>query len=235
MDKIIDDSLFAESKSENSELILLNQIDFEKYNEGSYSYLFFKRILDIIFSITGMILLAPIFILVSVLIKLEDYKGPILFSQIRIGKNGKEFKMYKFRSMIVDAEEKLSDLKSYNEVQGAQFKIKNDPRITKVGKWIRATSIDELPQLINVLRGEMSLVGPRPALPNEVKEYDQEDKIRLIVTPGCTGLWQATVRNSVGFKEMVRLDLLYIENKKITYDILLIIMTIKSMLLMRGQ
>ncbi len=135
--------------------------------------------------------------------------------------------MYKFRSMVTDAEERLKDLLQRNEVSGAMFKMKDDPRVTKIGRFIRKTSIDELPQLLNVLKGDMSLVGPRPPLPREVKEYTSYDKQRLLVTPGCTGLWQVSARNSVGFNEMVKLDLEYIQNRNIIYDMKIIIKTIK--------
>lgn len=189
-------------------------------------YLAAKRLMDIIGALCGLILLSPIFIVVAFLIKYEDRKGPVIFKQIRIGKDGKEFHMYKFRSMVTDAEERLKDLLQHNEVSGAMFKMKEDPRVTRIGKFIRKTSIDELPQLINVLKGEMSLVGPRPPLPREVKEYTSYDKQRLLVTPGCTGLWQVTERNSVGFEEMVELDLCYIRKRSLYNDIKIIIQTI---------
>ena len=133
--------------------------------------------------------------------------------------------MYKLRSMVTNAEELLKDLLEKNEISGAMFKMKKDPRITKVGKFIRKTSIDELPQLWNVMKGEMSLVGPRPPLPREVEEYDDYDKQRLTVTPGCTGLWQISGRNSLGFKEMVELDLKYISERNIWMDIKVILKT----------
>lgn len=190
-------------------------------------YLLTKRIMDFTGSIFGLLLLLPAFILVAIFIKLEDPKGPVFFYQTRVGKNGKEFKMYKFRSMVTDAEERLKELLKYNEVSGAMFKMKDDPRITKIGKFIRKTSIDELPQFINVLLGDMSLVGPRPPLPREVDEYTDYDKQRLLVTPGCTGLWQVSARNSVGFDEMVQLDLTYINNRSIIYDIKIIFKTIR--------
>lgn len=193
-------------------------------------YLFMKRLMDMFGALCGIILLSLVFILVAILIKLEDPKGPVFFKQIRVGKNGKEFGMYKFRSMVTDAEEQLKDLLQHNEVSGAMFKMKEDPRVTKIGKFIRKTSIDELPQLLNVLKGEMSLVGPRPPLPREVEEYTSYDKQRLIVTPGCTGLWQVTGRNSVGFAEMVELDLEYIRNRNVFYDIKIILKTIKVLL-----
>ncbi|EJR48929.1 exopolysaccharide biosynthesis polyprenyl glycosylphosphotransferase [Bacillus cereus VD107] len=201
----------------------------EEVNQ-KWLYLFMKRLMDIVGALCGLIFLSPIFLIVALLIKLEDPKGPIFFKQMRVGKNEKEFGMYKFRSMVTDAEEKLKDLLQHNEVSGAMFKMKDDPRVTKIGKFIRKTSIDELPQLLNVLLGDMSLVGPRPPLPREVKEYTSYDKQRLLVTPGCTGLWQVTERNNVGFKEMVELDLEYIQNRSILYDIKIMLKTVKVLL-----
>lgn len=193
-------------------------------------YLFMKRLMDIVVALCGLIFLLPIFFIVALLIKLEDPKGPIFFQQVRVGKHEKKFDMYKFRSMITDAEEKLKELLEHNEISGAMFKMKDDPRVTKIGKFIRKTSIDELPQLLNVLKGDMSLVGPRPPLPREVKQYTAYDKQRLLVTPGCTGLWQVTARNSVGFNEMVELDVKYIRNRSILYDIKIILKTVKVLL-----
>lgn len=197
-----------------------------RVNDGKL-YLAVKRLIDIIGSLCGIILLSFLFVIVALLIKLEDPKGKVFFSQKRVGLNGKEFKMYKFRSMIFNAEEKLQELIKYNEISGAMFKMKDDPRITKVGKFIRKTSIDELPQLFNVLKGDMSLVGPRPPLPREVTEYTDYDKQRLLVTPGCTGLWQVSGRNSLGFKEMVELDLQYIRQRSFFFDIKIILKTVR--------
>ncbi|MFD0697825.1 sugar transferase [Paenibacillus sp. GCM10027628] len=187
---------------------------------------FTKRTTDIILVLIGIFFLLPLFAIVSILIKLEDPKGSVFFSQTRIGKNGKPFKMYKFRSMVHDAEKLLEELRVKNEISGAMFKMKDDPRITKIGKLIRKTSIDELPQLWNVLKGDMSLVGPRPPLPWEVEEYTPYDMQRLLVTPGCTGLWQVSGRNSVGFSEMVELDLQYIRDRSFLYDIKIILKTV---------
>lgn len=196
-------------------------------------YYFLKRIFDILLSTVGLIISSVIFLLVTIAIKRED-NGPVIYKQRRIGKDGKEFNMYKFRSMCVDADEKLAALKEQNEVEGAMFKIKDDPRITKVGKFIRKTSIDELPQLYNVLRGDMSIVGPRPPLPSEVAEYTEYDMQRLWVIPGCTGLWQATVRNTVGFDEMVQLDLEYIQKSSLWYDFYIILLTVKMLISPKG-
>jgi exopolysaccharide biosynthesis polyprenyl glycosylphosphotransferase len=186
-----------------------------------------KRLIDIIGALAGIILLLPLFIIVAFLIKKEDSKGPVFFKQIRVGKDGKEFYMYKFRSMVSNAEERLADLLQFNEIEGAMFKMKEDPRVTKIGKFIRKTSIDELPQLWNVLKGDMSLVGPRPPLPREVAEYNTYHKQRLLVTPGCTGLWQVSGRNHMSFEEMVDLDIQYISERSVFFDIKIILRTIK--------
>lgn len=189
-------------------------------------YLIAKRIMDICGALIGLICLSWLFLIVAILIKLEDPKGPVFFKQVRVGKDGKEFYMYKFRSMVTNAEELLESLLHLNETTGAMFKMKNDPRVTKIGRFIRKTSIDELPQLWNVLKGDMSLVGPRPPLPREVAQYTEYDKQRLLVTPGCTGLWQVSGRSSVGFKEMVELDLKYIESRNFWFDLKIIMKTI---------
>lgn len=193
-------------------------------------YHFFKRFFDELLSIIAIILLIPVFVVTSILIKIEDPHGPIVYSQIRIGKNNRPFKMYKFRSMVINADERLKTLLDQNDVEGAMFKMKSDPRVTKVGRIIRKYSIDELPQLINVVKGDMSLVGPRPPLRREVKEYTEYDKQRLLVIPGCTGLWQVGERNNVGFHEMVELDLKYIREAGILLDFYILIRTIIIMI-----
>lgn len=187
-------------------------------------YEFLKRSLDIIASICGLILLSPVLLMVSILIKVES-KGPIFFMQKRIGLNGKEFNMYKFRSMVINAEELKEKLKDKNEMSGPMFKIKDDPRITKIGKFIRKTSIDELPQLVNVLKGEMSLVGPRPSLPNEVREFEKWMLRRLDVKPGITCYWQVMGRNKIGFEDWMKLDIKYVEERSFWLDIKLIFKT----------
>lgn len=199
--------------------------DMLKVNEKKI-YLFSKRFLDIILSLIGLIFLLPVFIIVAICIKIEDKNGPVLFSQTRVGKNQSEFTMYKFRSMVSNAEELLENLLEQNETTGAMFKMKNDPRVTKIGRFIRKTSIDELPQLINVLKGDMSLVGPRPPLKREVEVYTQYQKQRLLIQPGCTGLWQVSGRSNIGFEDMVELDLKYIVERSILKDILIIIKTV---------
>lgn len=189
-------------------------------------YLLCKRTIDIIGSLTGIVLLSPLFLLVAIAIKVEDPKGKIFFSQERCGKNNKHFPMYKFRSMVSNAEELLEELMEQNEMDGPVFKIKEDPRITKVGKFIRKTSIDELPQLFNILMGDMSIVGPRPAIPHEVAEYDDYQKQRLLVKPGLTCIWQVSGRNSIGFDEWVDMDLEYIQKRNLWMDIKLIFKTV---------
>ncbi|WP_436409956.1 sugar transferase [Limosilactobacillus panis] len=188
-------------------------------------YHFVKRTLDIIFSSVGLVCLSPLMAVIAYKIKKED-KGPVFYKQVRVGKNGHHFEMYKFRSMVTNADQLLEQLKDQNEVGGAMFKMKHDPRITRIGHFIREHSLDELPQLVNVLKGNMSLVGPRPPLPSEVEQYTAYDRQRLYVKPGCTGLWQATERNDVGFDEMVKLDLDYIKRADIWLDMWIIFKTI---------
>lgn len=188
-------------------------------------YSFLKRAMDIVGSLVGLIVLAPILIVVSILIK-ADSKGPILFSQIRVGKKGKEFKMYKFRSMVIDAEELKEKLQEQNEREGPMFKIKDDPRVTKIGKFIRKTSIDELPQLINVLKGEMTIVGPRPSLPKEVAQFEDWMLERLEVKPGLTCYWQVSGRDVIGFEDWMKLDVKYVKERNLILDIKLIFKTI---------
>lgn len=205
-----------------------NRILFKKKEK----YLILKRLIDILGSFFALFLFSPILLLISMAIKLENPSGPIFYSQLRIGKYKEEFKIYKFRSMHTDSEEKLEELKKHNMLQdNIMFKMKDDPRITKVGKIIRDFSLDELPQLFNVLKGEMSLVGPRPPLKSEVNKYTVFDIQRLLVKPGCTGLWQVTGRNLISFKEMVKLDLYYIQKQSLIFDFYLIFKTLKVMLI----
>lgn len=190
-------------------------------------YLAIKRTFDVIGSTVGLVILSPVFLVLAVLIKLDDPKGAVFFSQVRIGKDGRKFRMYKLRSMCVDAEERLVQLRDKNEIEGNMFKMKNDPRATRIGHFIRKTSLDELPQLYNVLRGDMTLVGPRPCLPSEFANYTEYDKQRLLVTPGCTGLWQVSGRNGLSFDEMVKIDLHYIEHRSVWNDIDIMFRTVK--------
>ncbi|WP_304651789.1 sugar transferase [uncultured Ligilactobacillus sp.] len=196
----------------------------KKAVEHQYAYMFFKRVFDIILSAVGLLVLAIPCLIIALFIFACD-RGPVFYTQERVGKDGKKFMIYKFRSMYVNADTLLEKLKEKNEVTGPMFKMKNDPRVTSVGRFLRKTSLDELPQLWNVLRGDMSLVGPRPPLPSEVREYSDYDKQRLWVIPGCTGLWQATERNNVGFSEMVDLDLTYIQHRSLLLDAKIILLT----------
>lgn len=195
------------------------------YNKSGSFYKYSKRVLDIVGALSGLILLSPILIVVGILVKLES-EGAIIFAQKRVGLNGKEFKMYKLRSMVSNAEEIKENLKSENEMSGPMFKMKNDPRITKIGKFIRKTSVDELPQLLNVITGDMSLVGPRPSLPKEVKEFEPWMLKRLEVKPGLTCYWQVSGRNNIDFENWMKLDIKYVEEKNLWLDIKLIFKTV---------
>ena len=202
------------------------------------SYLVIKRIIDVLFSLLILIPLFIVTVIVAVCIRL-DSKGPIFFRQKRIGQNGKEFTMLKFRSMYADSDDSLhrAAIKRYmngETIDGNDYKMKDDPRITRVGKFIRKTSIDELPQFFNVLRGEMTLVGPRPPLPYEVADYSQRDWLRLVGRPGLTGTWQVYGRSRVQFQEMVEMDLIYLKQQSTLLDLKLILMTPLVMLSGRG-
>ncbi|KGL37523.1 sugar transferase [Listeria booriae] len=193
-----------------------------------------KRVMDVLGASVGLLLLTPFLIILALIIKLSDLRAPVFFKQERIGKNGKRFLMYKFRTMIPNAEEKLAELLQFNEVEGAMFKMKHDPRVTKLGSFLRKTSIDELPQLLNVIKGNMSLVGPRPPLEREVAEYSVRDYGRLSITPGCTGLWQVSGRNDVSFAEMVDLDLEYIQKVSFALDIQILLRTVRVIFVPNG-
>lgn len=193
---------------------------------NSRVYIISKRVIDIICSLLGLILLMPVLLIIAILIKLEDRNGPALFKQIRVGKEGKQFYMYKFRSMVTNAEKLKVYLLHQNEATGPVFKMKDDPRVTKVGRFIRKTSLDELPQLLNVLKGEMSLVGPRPPLLDEVEQYTGYERQRLSVTPGLTCYWQVSGRSNVGFEQWIEMDLKYIRERNFFVDSRLIIKTI---------
>jgi lipopolysaccharide/colanic/teichoic acid biosynthesis glycosyltransferase len=182
--------------------------------------------MDILGAVVGLLITGIVSIIVVPAIKL-DSPGPAIYAQMRVGKNGRHFKMYKFRSMYLDADARKAELMAHNEMQGAMFKMENDPRITKVGKFIRKYSIDELPQFYNVLKGDMSLVGTRPPTVDEVEKYRVEQKRRLSVTPGMTGLWQVSGRSDIyDFDEIVKLDLNYIDQWSVQLDIKLIFKTI---------
>lgn len=192
-----------------------------------------KRVLDVTVAVIAIILTSPIMLITALLIKLES-PGPVIFKQVRVGKDGEHFYCYKFRSMYVDAEQRLRELQAKNEADGPVFKMKRDPRVTRVGRVIRKLSIDELPQLFNVLKGEMSLVGPRPALPSEVAKYTYEQIGRLHAIPGITGLQQVSGRSDLDFKRWVELDLQYIAEQSIWKDIEILLRTIPAVLLGRG-
>jgi exopolysaccharide biosynthesis polyprenyl glycosylphosphotransferase len=194
---------------------------------------FFKRLLDIVGSCALMIVLSPVFLGTALMIKLED-GGPVFFKQARAGKRGKLFYMHKFRSMVMNADKMKDDLLSQNESGGVIFKMKHDPRITRVGRIIRKLSIDELPQLWNVLKGDMSLVGPRPAIQREVADYGVADRRRLEVIPGITGIWQVSGRSELTFKEQVSLDVQYIENFSFWGDIKILLKTVPAVFFGKG-
>ncbi len=192
-----------------------------------------KRVLDVVVSIGALIVLSPLMLFTALAVKL-DSPGPVFFKQTRVGKHGVTFGCYKFRSMYIDAEKRKADLAVQNEADGPIFKIKNDPRITRVGRLIRKLSVDELPQLINVLRGEMSLVGPRPPVPKEVAQYTVEQLHRLDAVPGITGLQQVSGRSDLNFKRWVELDLQYISEQSVWNDIKILLMTIPAVVTGRG-
>lgn len=188
-----------------------------------------KRVLDVAGAALGLLLAAPLLALAAVAIRL-DSPGPILFRQVRCGKNGRQFVMYKLRTMYVDAETRKPTLQGLNEMDGPVFKMKRDPRVTRVGAWLRRFSIDEIPQIWNVLRGQMSLVGPRPSLPMEVVEYRTFERRRLSMRPGLTCLWQVSGRNEIGFDDWVRLDLEYIDTWSLRNDLEILLRTVPAVL-----
>jgi len=193
-----------------------------------------KRGLDIFFSLLALLILSPVFLVIAVLIKLED-RGPVFFRQTRVGQFGKEFTMVKVRSMCMDAEKRLKDLIAKNQHKdGVTFKLKDDPRITRVGKWLRKFSLDELPQFYNVLIGDMSLVGPRPPVPREVALYTPADRRRLAVKPGITCIWQVSGRAEIDFSGQVQLDVLYIESQRLWTDVKILAKTIPAVISGKG-
>ncbi|WP_334329717.1 sugar transferase [Companilactobacillus sp. HBUAS59699] len=196
------------------------------YQQHRYVYRTFKRCFDLIACLLGLIILSPVFLVIALAIKFDDPHGPVFYEQIRVGKERKPFEMFKFRSMCVNADQQRQKLASKNEIAGAMFKMKNDPRVTHIGKFIRKYSLDELPQLLNVVLGQMSLVGPRPPLPDEVKKYTKFDFQRLDVKPGCTGLWQVSGRSNVSFDKMVQLDVDYINERNAWFDLEILFRTV---------
>lgn len=207
----------------------------EKTLRQDRGYWRIRRAQDILISAIALLILWPLMLIVAVIIVIDSPGASPIFAQIRVGRDGKEFKFYKFRSMCANAEEKLAELIKQNEMDGPAFKMKDDPRITRVGKFIRKTSIDELPQLWNVLKGDMSIVGPRPALPREVAQYDEYMKQRLIVTPGLTCYWQIQPqRNELSFEEWMALDIKYIQERSFRVDWKIILATFGAVLGMNG-
>ena len=195
-----------------------------------------RRGQDVFFSGLALVVLSPILLLTALAVLIDDPHGSPIFKQLRCGRDGKKFYMYKFRSMYMDAEKKLEELLQANEMDGPAFKIKDDPRITRVGKFIRKTSIDELPQLWNILKGDMSIVGPRPALPREVEQYKDIWKQRMYITPGLTCYWQiAPNRNDISFDDWMKLDMKYIEERSFWVDWKIIFMTVKAVVLRQGR
>ena len=192
-----------------------------------------KRFLDLVLASLGLVATLPLWLLIVIAIT-RDSPGPAIFVQERVGLHGRRFRFYKFRSMHTDAETRLSDLQESNEVSGPVFKMRSDPRVTRVGQILRRTSLDELPQLINILKGDMSLVGPRPPLPREVDQYRPSDMVRLSVKPGLTCLWQVSGRSTVGFDEWMEFDRQYVHNLSLWLDVRILFRTIGAVLNMRG-
>ena len=203
---------------------------------ASYQALFVKRVMDILGGMVGMILTGILYLFIAPIMKRKS-PGPIFFKQIRIGKNGRKFTMYKFRSMEINAEEEKAKLQQQNEMQGLMFKMKNDPRIVPgIGEFIRKTSLDEFPQFFNVLKGDMSLVGTRPPTVDEYERYDMHHLARMSIKPGLTGLWQVSGRNEItDFEEVVKLDTQYISEWSLNLDIKIIMKTVKTMFEKKGE
>jgi len=211
-------------------------LDREQVLRNSRKYWTMRRIQDVALSVLALALLWPLMLITAVAIVIDSPGASPIFVQTRVGRDGKLFKFYKFRSMCPDAEEKLAELLKYNEMDGPAFKMKNDPRITRVGRFIRKSSIDELPQLINVIKGEMSIVGPRPGLPREVEQYDEYARQRLLITPGLTCYWQIKpYRNRLSFDEWVELDVQYIRDRSFLTDWKIIFATFGAVLGMNGE
>jgi exopolysaccharide biosynthesis polyprenyl glycosylphosphotransferase len=192
-----------------------------------------RRVVDVVLATILLTVALPAFLILAVLVKL-DSRGPVLFKQHRVGENGQLFWFYKFRSMVVDAEARRASLEVMNEASGPLFKVRNDPRITRCGRWMRKYSIDELPQLINVLKGDMSLVGPRPALPAEVEQYNDYQAMRLAVPPGITGLWQVSGRSDLSFDQSIALDIEYVNHQSLWLDAVILSKTFSAVITGRG-
>lgn len=226
----------TEPRQEDQPKTRICTIDGETYLRSKRRYWIGRRLQDVLFSGLALLTLWPIMLLMALIIWIDSPGASPIFAQDRVGRSGKVFRFYKFRSMVPNAEAKLGELLSRNEMDGPVFKIKDDPRITRVGRFIRKTSIDELPQLLNILRGDMSIVGPRPALPREVAQYSNYERQRLIVTPGLTCYWQIQPhRNDLSFNEWLELDLKYIRERSFVTDWKIILGTIKAVLSMQGE
>lgn len=226
--------LFILRNTKNS-IDMVNGIPILNINPGPDDLfaLFIKRCIDIVIAGALLILILPFLLIVALAIKF-DSTGPAIFVQERVGCNNRRFNLLKFRTMVSNADALQATLKKYNEMEGPVFKMRNDPRVTRIGKYLRRFSVDELPQLINVLKGEMSLVGPRPPIPGEVKEYSWKQKRRLSVKPGITGLWQVNGRNTIPFNQWVEMDLKYIDNWSLGTDIKILLRTIYAALAGKG-
>ena len=228
--------LESQAQAKTLDLDLEAQTAAERLRTGRWAYRFIKRAFDIVFSAFVLVGFSWLFLIVAVAIKIDDPKGPVFFAQERVGRDGKTFRMHKFRSMCADAEKRLAELQDLNEKDGPVFKIANDPRITRVGRVIRKLSIDELPQFINVLIGDMSVVGPRPPLPKEVAEYTPRQAQRLSIRGGLTCYWQTRRnRDSISFDEWVDLDLIYIKQCSVWADVKLIVQTVGVVLTAQGS
>lgn len=211
-------------------------LDREKILHDAKTYWFFKRIQDVILALLALAILWPLMLITAIIIVIDSPGAGPIFVQTRVGRDGKLFQFYKFRSMYPNAEEKLAELLEYNEMDGPAFKMKDDPRITRFGRFIRRSSIDELPQLFNILKGEMSIVGPRPGLPREVEQYDDYARQRLLITPGLTCYWQIQpYRNRLSFEEWVELDVQYIKERSFLTDWKIILKTFGAVLGMNGE
>lgn len=213
----------------------IKSVQILEIDDSRKGYLIAKRIFDVVSCLVGLIVLSPIFLLTAIAIKIEDPKGKVFYSHYRIGKGGVQIPVYKFRSMFSNSAELFERFTPEQKAEFEEFqKLKNDPRITKVGKIIRKTSIDELPQLVNVLKGEMSVVGPRPIIQKELDRYEEYQDAYLSVLPGLTGMWQAYGRSNLTFRERIMMDVKYVENRSMKLDLIILCQTIKVVLLGEG-
>lgn len=222
---------FFDDRGGFEDYIAAVKADYDRPERWYYRLL--KRGVDFTGALAGLLLLLPLLPFIVAMIKLES-PGPVLFTQVRVGQRGRLFRCHKFRSMTIDAEERKLELTHLNEATGAAFKIKNDPRITCVGRFLRRSSLDEFPQLWNVLRGEMSVVGPRPQIPSEVAEYTPRQALRLLARPGLTCLWQVSGRSQVDFDAWMQLDLEYVRNRSLGYELGILLRTLPAVIERKG-